>query len=168
MDRFCRSVDAVSGLAGALARVAAMVSVTVCFATVYMRYALDMTWIWLNESYLWANAFAIVLGAGWTWRDGALVRVDIFYERLSARGRGAVDAFGILFFLAPFLWIVFVHALPFVATSWRMGESSAQPSGMPAIWLLKGSLLALVALLALQALAELARALAAVVTGQGR
>ena len=168
MERFCRSVDAISGAAGALARVAALISVAVCFATVYMRYALDMTWIWLNESYVWANAFAIVLGAGWSWRDGALVRVDVLYERLSKRWRGAVDAVGILVFLAPFLWVVFVHALPFVAMSWRIGESSAQPSGMPAIWLLKGSLLALVGLIALQALAELARSLSAVFVGEGR
>lgn len=152
--------DVISRLVGAIGRLSqlmAILAALVCFATVYMRYALGVTWIWLNESYIWANAFAIVLAAGWAWRDDALVRVDLFYERFSERGRAAVDAVGIVVFLAPTLWVLWRYASPYVALSWRMSEGSAQPGGLPAMWALKGSLLLLAALLTLQGIAELAR-----------
>lgn len=160
MDHVVRAIDRLSGLAGGLARVAALAAVLICFAAVYLRYAVGTTWIWLNESYLWANAFAIVLAAGWAWRDGAMVRVDVFYERLSPRGRAVVDLAGIALFLLPFLAVVALYSLPFVEMSWRMNEGSPQPGGLPAVWLLKGALLVLVGLLAVQAVAEFLRNLA--------
>ncbi|MCL4767538.1 MAG: TRAP transporter small permease subunit [Hyphomicrobiaceae bacterium] len=152
-----RAIDFVARAMGALAKILALVSVLVCFATLYMRYALDMTYIWLNESYIWANALAIVLGSAYAYREEALVRVDVFYERMSTRGRAMVDLAGVLVFLGPFLFAIGYYSLLFAILSYRMGEASPHPSGMPALYLLKGSILLLAFLIVLQAVASLIR-----------
>ena len=58
MNSLLRTADRITGTLGAVAKVFALISVLVCFATLYMRYALGITYIWLNESYIWANAMA--------------------------------------------------------------------------------------------------------------
>lgn len=158
MVRQVRAVlDRICGAVGRAAQLMALAAALICFLTVYMRYALGVTWIWLSESYIWANAFAIVLAAAWAWRDDALVRVDILYERFSERGKAAADLIGMALFLAPLLWLLWVFPATYVEMSWRMGEGSSQPGGLPALWLLKGALPLLAALLTLQAVAELIR-----------
>ena len=162
MDGLLRAVDRLTGALGALARIAALVSVLICFVTLYMRYALGVTYIWLNESYIWANALAIALAAAYAYRDDALVRVDVFYERFSPRGRAIVDLVGTIFFLVPFLYAVIFYSVPFVLASYRMGEGSPHPSGMPALYLLKATILVLALFVAMQGIVSLLRSVAIV------
>tara|TARA_Y100000813_G_C23953733_1_gene253896 strand:- start:29 stop:556 length:528 start_codon:yes stop_codon:yes gene_type:complete len=157
MDSLLRAADRFTGALGAVAKVVALISVLVCFATLYMRYALGITYIWLNESYIWANALAIALAAAYAYRDDALVRVDVLYERCSVKVRALIDIVGTFLFLAPFLYAVGFFSFPFVMMSYRMGESSPHPSGMPALYLLKGTILILAFCIAFQALISLAR-----------
>lgn len=157
MGALIGALDRVTGALGSLAKAMALVSALVCFATLYMRYALGITYIWLNESYIWANALAIVLGAAYAYRDGAMVRVDVFYERMPAHRKAVVDVAGTVLFLAPFVFAIAYYSYPFVVLSFRMGEGSPHPSGMPALYLLKGSIVLLALLITLQAVASLLR-----------
>ncbi|MCW5750131.1 MAG: TRAP transporter small permease subunit [Alphaproteobacteria bacterium] len=137
----------------------ALATVVVCFGGVFMRYVLSIGFIWVQDLYVWLHATVFVLGAGYTYLMGGHVRVDIFYARMSARGKAWVDLLGCIVFLMPWLIVLFVTSLPFVQLSWRLLEPSGQPGGMPGLFLLKTQILVFAVLLGLQGTAVMARSL---------
>ncbi len=79
--------------------------------------------------YIFSGLF--LLGAAWTLQEDAHVRVDVFYGRLSDRGKAWIDLLGTLCFLLPFCaFAVWVSWGP-VAESWRTLEVSPDPGGLP-------------------------------------
>jgi TRAP-type mannitol/chloroaromatic compound transport system permease small subunit len=142
---------------GWVAAFLAVATVVICFATVYLRYAIGLGLVWLQEAYIWTHAAAIMIGASFSMLRGGFVRVDIFYARMTARGRALVDVAGTLLFTLPFLAVTAWYSWSFFLSSWRMGEISQQHTGLPALYILKGTLLVFAVLVALQGLAMLAR-----------
>ncbi|MCP4241518.1 MAG: C4-dicarboxylate ABC transporter, partial [bacterium] len=67
------------------------------------------------------------------------------------------DITGILFLLLPFAWVIFHHSLDWVSASYRVGEASENPTGLPYRWLIKGVIPLSFFLLLLAALSRLAR-----------
>lgn len=65
------------------------------------------------------------------------IRVDIIAEKLSEKTVRKWEIFGILFLLVPFIYIVFIHSLDFVADAWRINEHSDAPLGLPWRWAIK-------------------------------
>lgn len=104
--------------------------------------------------YLFSVVFLI--GACYTLRRNAHVRVDVFYGRLPRRGQAWIDLLGALFFLVPFsvfgLWL----SWPSVRNSWQILEASPDPGGLPR-YPIKTVILIGFALLIVQGLAEAAR-----------
>jgi TRAP-type mannitol/chloroaromatic compound transport system permease small subunit len=135
-----------------------LATVLVCFATVYLRYALGIGLIWLQESYVWTHALAIMLGSGYAFLNGGFIKVDMLYNRMSGRGRALVDLGGTVVFLVPFVAMIFTSGWSFFQSSWRMAERSAYEGGLPALYLLKGTLLVFAALVAIQGIAVALRA----------
>lgn len=129
----------------------AMVLVT--FLIVLLRYLLDSGYIWMQESVTWMHALVFMLAAAYTLHHDEHVRVDVFYRRFGPRGRAWVNLLGTLFLLAPTALFIFVTSLDFVARSWRVGESSSEAGGLPAIYLLKTVIPLAALLLLLQGLA---------------
>ncbi|MEM1295157.1 MAG: TRAP transporter small permease subunit [Verrucomicrobiota bacterium] len=79
--------------------------------------------------YLFATIF--LLGAAYTLQQNAHVRVDVLYDRLSARKRQWVNLVGHLVFLIPFCVFMLWVCWPKVMTSWRELEQSPDPNGLP-------------------------------------
>src|SRR5882757_4298411 len=77
-----RRLDRVSEWTGRIVAWLTLATVLICFATVYLRYALNIGLIWLQELYIWSHMAAIMLGAGYVLLRGGFVRVDIFYVRM--------------------------------------------------------------------------------------
>jgi TRAP-type mannitol/chloroaromatic compound transport system permease small subunit len=101
----------------------------------------------------------IVLGAApRTLAENSHIRVDILYRSLPPRRRAAIDLLGNLLFLIPFCLVMLVESLPFFASSWRIGEGSSTPGGLPQ-WPAKALIPAGFALLLLQALSEIVKAI---------
>jgi TRAP-type mannitol/chloroaromatic compound transport system permease small subunit len=152
-------IDGFTARVGEAASWLCLGTVLLCFASVYLRYVLDIGLIWLQESYIWTHAAAVMLGSAYSLMKGGFVRVDMLFSRMSERGRAWVDLLGSLLFVAPFLWMLGRSGYGFFAMSWRMGERSAYEGGLPATYVLKGTLMAFVLLVGLQALAIALRAL---------
>lgn len=104
---------------------------------VILRYALNMTRIWVIELETYAFSLLFLLGGAWTWQTDDHVRVDVFYAKLSIKGRQWVDLLGTVFFLLPWTWILMQVGLQFFYDSWKIGESSSQSGGLPAIYIIK-------------------------------
>ncbi len=107
----------------------AMVLVT--FVVVVLRYVFDIGFIWVQESVIWMHAVVFMMGAAYTLREDGHVRVDVFYRNMSARRQAWVDLIGVLVFLLPLCLFLAWNSVDFVMQSWRIGESSREPGGLP-------------------------------------
>jgi TRAP-type mannitol/chloroaromatic compound transport system permease small subunit len=82
-----------------------------------------------TQWYLFSLVF--LLGASHALRNDAHVRVDVLSSRLSPRGRAWIDVAGIVLFLLPFSALLIWLSWPVVESSWRIGEQSPDPGGLP-------------------------------------
>jgi TRAP-type mannitol/chloroaromatic compound transport system permease small subunit len=153
--------DCIDRLNGAIGRTVAwlcLLVVLVQFTVVVMRYAFGLGSIWLTETIIYGHATLFMLAAAWTLREGGHVRVDIFYADAGPRRRALTDLCGALFLLLPFMLVLLYFALPYVARSWAILETSRETSGLPWVYLLKTLIPAFAVLMALQGAAQAIRA----------
>lgn len=156
------TADRIDALTAGVGRVVAylmVATVMLCFINVYLRYAVGLGFVWLQESYIWTHVAAIMLGSSYAILMGGFVRVDMLHSRMSRRAQAWVELTGTVLFLGPFLWMAGASGWSFFLASWRMSERSAYESGLPATYLLKGTILLFVFLVALQAIAVACRSL---------
>ena len=99
-----------------------------------------------------------LLGAAWTLKEDAHVRVDVLYDRLSRRARRRINLAGTVLLLVPFSVFVFWTSWPSVMNSLSIRESSPDPGGLPR-YPVKMVILVCFVLLLLQAVAEFTRIL---------
>lgn len=133
---------------------------------VIMRYGLNMNSIFIQELVTYMHGTLFMLGAAYALKSGAHVRVDIFYRNFSERGKAWVNSLGGIVFLIPFCIFVVGASWAYVGESWAMRETSSEPGGIPAVYLLK-SLIPLMALnLLLQGIAETLRSTLVLVEGE--
>lgn len=142
-----------------------LLMVLVTFAVVVLRYGFDLGWIAMQESVSYLHAANFMLGAAFTLRHDAHVRVDIFYQKFGPRGRAWVDLLGTVLLLLPVCIFILVASRDYVREAWQLMEGSQEAGGIPAVWLLKSLLLAMPVLLILQGLAIAGRCLA-IITGR--
>ena len=128
-----------------------LVMVLLTFTIVILRYGFNLGWIWLQETLIYLHVAVFTIVAAWTLQQDGHVRVDIFYADMSDRKRALVDLAGTLLFLVPFCIFLLVIAWPYVASSWKLLETSREAGGLPLLFLLKSLILVMPALLLLQA-----------------
>ena len=125
------------------------------FVVVILRYLFGISYIWMQETYVWMHAFIFMLGAGFTYLNDDHVRIDIIYRSSSQIYKTIVDLVGIVFFLFPLLYIIWIFSYPFVYKSWQMNEISREAGGLSMLYLLKFAILLFVILLFLQAISKI-------------
>jgi TRAP-type mannitol/chloroaromatic compound transport system permease small subunit len=143
--------------------------VAVQFVIVVLRYQFDIGWIWMQEGVLWMHAAVFMLAAAYTLHRDEHVRVDIFYRKLSRRGRHVVDIAGTLFLLLPMMALLVISSAEYVADSWAIREGSREAGGLgfPAVPLLKSLIPVTAGLVMLQGIANLLGDVAALMQNDG-
>lgn len=134
-----------------------VVVVVACFTVVVLRYGFDVSYNWLQDLYVWADALMFTAVAGYTFLHDGHVRVDIFYRPARVRTKAWVDLLGFFLFLLPFVTVVAVWSWPYVEQSWAIGESSRNIGGLPGLYVVKSFVLVFCAVIALQGLATAGR-----------
>ena len=152
-------IDRLNAAIGRTVTWACLLVVVVQFTVVVMRYAFGLGSIWLTETIIYGHAALFMLASAWTLREGGHVRVDIFYADAAPRRRALIDLCGALFLLLPFMLILLYFALPYVARSWSILETSRETSGLPAVYLLKTLIPLFALLMVLQGILQAIRAL---------
>lgn len=99
----------------------------------------------------------IMLSVGYTYKGDRHVRVDVFYQRFSDNQKHWVDLLGTLLFLLPFCIVGAYKSWPFMMSSFAINETSPDPGGLPARFLIKGTIPLGFILLGLQAIAKAVR-----------
>jgi TRAP-type mannitol/chloroaromatic compound transport system permease small subunit len=159
MSNLVKSIDRFTERSGSLLAWLCLLMALLTTAVVLLRYGFNFGHIAMQEAITYMHGCLFMLGAAYTLKHNELVRVDIFYQRFSSRGRAWVNAVGGIVFLLPLCLFIIGISWGYVTESWIIRESSPEPGGIPAVFLLK-TLLPLLALnLLLQGLAEVLRAL---------
>ncbi len=155
-----RSLDRIARATGSVAAWLCLAMAGVTGAVVIMRYGFDTGSVALQEAITYLHASVFMLGAALTLQRGGHVRVDIFYRRYSRRTRAWIDSVGTIVFLLPLCVFIGWVSWHYVLQSWSIGETSGDPSGLPAVYLLKSLIPIMAATLIIQGTAEILRNLA--------
>lgn len=134
---FSDRLDRVALVTGRLTAWLALVLVLVTFSVVVLRYAFQIGSIALQESILYLHASLFLLGAAYTLKMDAHVRVDIFYRHMSKKNRALVDLLGTLVLLLPVCLFLLWISADYVANAWALREGSRETGGLPFVYLLK-------------------------------
>ena len=129
----------------------------VIVVNVFMRYALGEGRIEFEEIQWHLYSIGFMVGLGYAVVNDAHIRVDILHERLSPTMRAWIDLYGILLFVLPFVVLMLIYAVPFIADSFMTSETSPSPGGLSHRWLIKSMLFIGFALLGLAAVSRLTR-----------
>jgi TRAP-type mannitol/chloroaromatic compound transport system permease small subunit len=127
-----------------------LIMVLVVVVDVVMRYLFKKSYMFVQELEWHLFGLIFLLGAGYTLLHDAHVRVDIFYQKLSRKGKAWVNLICTLLFLFPGCYLVISSSIPFLMNSWAIREGSGDPGGMPARYLLKAAIPVGFGLIALQ------------------
>lgn len=104
---------------------------------VIIRYVFQFTNVWMVETEVYLFGMLFLLASGYTFKHEKHVRVDVFYSKLSKKGKAWVDLFGGICLLIPWCYVVIVSSWYYALSSFLIGETSAQTGGLPALYVLK-------------------------------
>lgn len=107
------------------------------FYDVLMRYFFNDVSIGMQELewHLFAGMF--MFGIGFTLKEDAHVRVDIFYEKLLPHTQAYVDIVSALIFALPMAVIVMYYGYGYAFDAYEMMEGSPDPGGLPYRWIIR-------------------------------
>lgn len=155
-----RRIDQLSRLAGQLAIALVLICALVSAFNALSRYAFDLSSnAWLELQWYMFGGI-VLLGAPHVLCLNGHVRVDLFYSRLSDRGRLWLDLAGFIFFLLPFSALMVMYSWPWFLEAWQLQETSANAGGLLR-WPVKLLLPTGFALLMLQGFSEIIKRIAA-------
>lgn len=146
----CRWIDTLNEWVGRIVAWVTFLVVIVVFVDVVMRYALRISFVFVQELEWHLFAFIFLMGAGFTLLKDGHVRVDIIYQRLGPKAQAWVNFIGVLFFLIPGCYMIIVTSSNFVYNSWSVLEGSPDPGGIPYRFILKSAIPAGFVLILLQ------------------
>ncbi|MDT0618893.1 TRAP transporter small permease subunit [Salinisphaera sp. P385] len=157
MRRLTRLVAGIDAVNNAIGRGVAWLTLVMVLAdalVVGLRYGFGIGWTGLQESVTYMHAAVFLLAAAYALNRDDHVRVDIFQRQWSPRRRALVDLLGSLCLLLPVAVVLAALSVDYVTDAWQRLETSAQPGGLPFVYLLKTLILVVAAQLASAALAR--------------
>ena len=156
MNRWVSGIEAFIDAVGAATLYLTLAMIGLVATNVLLRYAFSFGSVWSQELEWHLLAAVILLGMSYALQRGDNVRVDLFYANFSPRKKFMVNLVsGLLTLAVAGLFIKL--SLAYVAQSYSIGESSADPGGIPMRWAVKGLIPLGFGLLVLQTVAALAR-----------
>lgn len=152
MKQIVGFIDRVNAFVGRGVSWLSLLLVLVIVLDVFLRYVFN--WSSPASFELEWHLFALIflLSAGWTLQQDSHVRVDVFYNRFSKKQKAWVNLIGSVFLLLPMSITIMAESIPFVVNSFAVQETSGDPGGLPARYVIKAAIPAGFFFLALQAI----------------
>lgn len=155
LKRFCDAVDRVNEWVGALLGLTVIVVTGAVIYEVVARSAFGKPTQWSNETTIYLSAMTYLVAGGYALRHRRHVRIDLIYERRSAKTRARLDLITFVFFLGYAGTLLWVGA-DMAWQSFLQRETTATPWDPP-IWPVKAAIPLAGLLLLLQGIANLLR-----------
>ena len=130
---------------------------------VVMRYLFNFSKIWIMEIELYFYSFIFLIGSAYAFRHQKHVRVDLFYSKMSGKGKAIVDLIGGLLFLSPWCLVIMIVSFDYAWSSFITNESSSQPGGLSGLYILKFSIFIGFTLLFLQGISSILKSISSLV-----
>ncbi|MDP2330996.1 MAG: TRAP transporter small permease subunit [Reyranella sp.] len=157
LERVCPALDGVGWLLAVVAMAEVVVIIAVQLYEVVARYAFNAPTLWGSDIAYMTNGTLFLLGAAYTLRMGAHIRIDFLAARLPLRAQHAIN---LLFYAAVFLPLLWYVGSASATKAWRAylrGELESMSAWEPLVWpFYTGMTIGLVGL-ALQVLSETLR-----------
>jgi len=128
--KISRLIDALTTLIGKLAMWMILATTLISAGNAIIRKVFGTSSnAWLEiQWYLFAAVF--MLGSGYAFLRNAHVRIDFISSRFSARTRNWVDIGGIVIFVFPLCYMMFVEGWPLFQQALTSGEMSSNAGGL--------------------------------------
>lgn len=159
MDFLIKTFHLISESTGKLFAWSTSLLVWVICIDVMMRYVFNHSYIWIIELEIYFFAISFLFGSAYAFKHDKHVRVDIFYSKFSDKGKSWVNLIGGLLFLIPWTVISIIVCFQYAMASLKVHEGSAQPGGLPAVYLLKFCLVIGFSLLLIQGIASVLKSI---------
>jgi TRAP-type mannitol/chloroaromatic compound transport system permease small subunit len=108
----------------------------VCFDVVTRKFFVFHS-TFLQELEWHIHTIIFFLAIPMTYLRGIHVRIDIFRDRMTDRGKAKLELIGIFLLAIPFTLFVFKYGIDFVVQSYVQGEGSTSMQGIHNRWVIK-------------------------------
>ena len=128
--KLSRWIDTLNERTGRLVMWLVLITTLIATGNALAKYLLgEGSNAWL-EAQWYGFGTMFLLGAGYTLRHNGHVRIDVIYQRFSARGQALIDLLGGILFLLPVAGLLAWLSWPLFAESWRIQEMSPDAGGL--------------------------------------
>jgi TRAP-type mannitol/chloroaromatic compound transport system permease small subunit len=155
LRRIAKSIHRLNERAGRAASWLTTALMLLVCADVIVRYLFSDTQAWIIELEWHLFGLIFLLGAGYAFKHDRHVRVDVFYSKFNERDKAWVNLLGGILFLLPWSAVLLLVSFEYATISYRIGEGSPDPGGLPARYLIKYAVAAGIGLLLLQGIASI-------------
>ena len=128
--KFASAMDWISSQLAKVAAWAVLFAALISAGNAFVRYGLDISSNGWLEIQWYLFAACVMLGSAQVLRVNEHVRVDLFYGKLSARGKVWVDLLGLVFFLMPAMLAMLYFSWPLFLRMLASGEMSSNAGGL--------------------------------------
>ena len=168
MGRFLKAIDAISIGTGKVIAWIVIPNVLALAYEFFARYVFNSPTIWSYEVTYFFYGSHFLLGAAYTLHLKSHIRIDIFYQRISPRGRAIADTIGYLIFFFPVMLLLIYAGAEFTIQSFQMNEKSGLSPWRPYLFPYKAVITISIFLLFLQGIAEFIRTTSFALKGKER
>lgn len=166
MKRFVKIIDSLSDWVGIFVAWLIIPLVGALVFEVAARYIFNAPTIWAYDmSYLLCGTL-FIMGVAYTLRHKGHVRVDIFFEKLSPRGKSILDTCMYLLVFFPLVIVFFWWGIDYARESWRIQETAWLSSWRPPLYHFKTIIPIAAFLMILQGTVEFIRQLHFAIRGK--
>ncbi len=123
-------IDWINDRFGSIAKWAVFLACAISAGNAFIRYGLDISSNGWLEIQWYLFAACVMLGASQVLRLNEHVRVDLFYGKLTSRGRVWVDLLGLCFFLLPAMAVLLYFSWPMFVNMFVTKEMSSNAGGL--------------------------------------
>tara|TARA_B100000965_G_C19420195_1_gene681757 strand:- start:284 stop:781 length:498 start_codon:yes stop_codon:yes gene_type:complete len=154
-QKVSQAIDLINEKIGIFTAYLILPMIVITFLVAFMRYALDIGSIAIQEIIIYLHALVFSVGAAFTLKNDMHVRIDIFYCNYNSNLQKKINILGALFFLLPTCILILITSWDYVISSILLLESSKEAGGLPILYVLKSYMLFLCITLFLQGISEI-------------
>ncbi len=134
LERVCPALDSFGWLLAMVAMVEVVVIIAVQLYEVVARYVFSAPTLWGNDIAYMTNGTLFLLGAAYTLRVGAHIRIDFLAARLPLRAQHAINFLFYLGLFLPLLWFVGAASANKAWRAYLKGELESMSAWEPLVW----------------------------------
>lgn len=137
LNRYIEFVNRINSTIGKYTSWLTSVLVLVVVFDVIIRYIFNESSVAIQELEWHLFAIIFLMGAAYTLQNDDHVRVDLFYSMFNLKQKAWLNIIGTIIFLIPFTLLIIYASQNYVINSFTLNESSPDPGGLPARYILK-------------------------------